>query len=300
MLPAYRELLLRACPGTEIQGIIKVGVLHINDIMSSDTGKTYVHCLKAMLRPVVRFCVKRSLGIQSVIECVKAVFIEVAAEEMSSSDERVNVSRLSVMTGLHRRDVMRIYKEGDTLDTVSSFAGRVIGQWEQDAQFLTRNRKPRVLTIDGERSEFRDLVRKVSSDVNAGTVLFELERIGAVERIAKGIRLKQHAHTVRHDPEESFSLLGRDIDDLVQAVSENVFENAELRNLHARTEYDNVREEALPEIRRWFLKEGAAFHLKARNYLSAFDLDINPEPNKKGGGKIVIGTFGRTSEKTGE
>ena len=65
----------------------------------------------------------------------------------------------------------------------------------------------------------------------------------------------------------------------------------------ARTEYDNISISDFPEIRKWLIKEGAAFHNKARGYLSQFDLDINPKPDHEGGARVTVGTFSYTEEK---
>jgi hypothetical protein len=40
-----------------------------------------------------------------------------------------------------------------------------------------------------------------------------------------------------------------------------------------RTAYDNIDPNALPEIRRWILKQGAEFQSRMREYLAKFDRD---------------------------
>jgi hypothetical protein len=221
------------------------------------------------------------------------VFIEGAVAELEARGQKVNVSRLSVSTGLHRRDVMRIYREGKTQDEPSSIPSRVLGQWEQDSKFLTKAGKPKLLTVDGDDSEFRQLVRLISTDVNAGTILFELERTDAVERVGNKLKLKRRALVVSDNPEESFQLLAADSKDLVASVEENVFSSATIKNLHARTEYDNIAIRELPQIKQWLLDEGSKFHARARNFLAQFDLDIAPQDGAIGGGRVVLGTFGR-------
>ncbi|MCB9030263.1 MAG: hypothetical protein H6619_04365 [Deltaproteobacteria bacterium] len=258
---------------------------------------TLIDCLRFMMRPIARFCLRRSLTIQDFIENGKAVFLEVAAEELERNGQKVNISRLSVSTGMHRRDVMRIHRDKDIKQQETGFVSRVIGQWQQNKRFLTKTKKPKVLTIDGDNCEFNRLVRTISRDIHPGTVLFELERINAVERTPNGVKLIARSYVPKHNPAEGFRLLAEDTSDLMMTIEDNIFldDNVE-PNLHAKTEYDSVPAEDAEKIRSWLVKEGSALHQKARNYLAQFDTDINPK--KKGTGKlvrVVLGSYGRVA-----
>ena len=263
--------------------------------MRAVQNETIVSCLRLVLTPIMRFCVRRQIKVQSIVESVKVVLLDVAAEEIEHRNEEVNVSRLSALTGLHRRDVQRIYREGVTKDYSFHLINRVIGQWQQDPRFLTKSRKARVLSVDGPDSDFRQLMNSVATDLKPGTVLFELERIGAVERVKNGIKLTAKTYEPKNNPEDSFDLLADDTEDILRAVEENVFEYDDEPHLHAKTVYDNITVEALPKIHDWLLKEGASFHRKARNFLSKYDIDIHPNLAKDGGTRVAIGTFSRVT-----
>lgn len=225
--------------------------------------------------------------------------IELAAEEINLKGDKVTISRLSVMTGLHRRDVMRIYRDLEPKESPLSLTARVIGQWTQDKDFLTKGGKPRVLGFRGEESEFSQLVQRVSKDVNAATLIFELERQGAIQTTARGLKLLHVAENSLENLEASYRVMSQDALDLMEAVSENLetTDSQEL-NLHVRTEYDNVAVDRLPEIKQWLLVEGSKFHAKVRKYLSKFDYDINPTLSGPRGGKVVIGSFSRTEKSS--
>jgi hypothetical protein len=261
------------------------------------SGKDPTHeALLRMLRPMVSFCLRHSLVVQTFIEAVKQVYEEVAAEQLRKSGDKVNVSRLSVITGLHRRDVRRLLRPRLAQASTPSLIGRVIGQWEQDPRYATKRGKPRLLKHDMQHSEFKALVSEVSTDLNPGTVLFELERIGAVERVGSKLRLAQGAYLLSGNVAQGMDLMARDTADLVSAVCENLEEHREPKNLHARTEYDNIALEALPRVRAWLLEEGALFHQKMRDFLSQFDLDLHPEAGQKGGGRAAVVTVSLTVE----
>lgn len=259
----------------------------------SDTSRAIIlKCLGLCFRPVAAFCLKHSIDFQELLEVIKSTLVEQAAHTLESAGEKINSSRLSIVTGLHRREVQRLYK-GEPKEPHLSHTMRVIGQWQGDSDFTTKTGKPKVLRHDGDDSEFAELVKKVCTDLHPGTVLFELERLGLVKRDGAKLRLLNQAFMPKDDPEEIYKLYATDATHLLHAVDENIFADDPQRNLHIRTEYDNVELKAVPEIRAWLYREGNLLHQKARNYLSKYDLDLNPNPKKLGGARIVLGSFSR-------
>ena len=260
--------------------------------MAKRSQKRRLECLRLLLRPAARYCINNSMTLQDIFLVAKEVLVDVADDEMRKQNKKVNISRLSVMTGVHRRDVMKIFNDGERLDESISLVSRVISQWENDRRFKGKNGRPKVLSLKGDRSQFRKLVSTVSQDLNPGTVLFELERSGMVEKTDKGLKLKSVAH-VQKGADEGFELLARDNEDLVLSVVENVEDQPKPLNLHARTEFTNLYVDDVPTVRKWLLKEGTAFHKKVRNYLAKYDKDINPKASKSGGARAVLCAYSR-------
>jgi len=246
-------------------------------------------CLRLVLQPVLRFCLRHGISVQQTIEAVKAVALDLAAEEIERGGEKATVSRLSVMTGLQRRDIGRLQQSTEADVATGSLVTRVLAQWENGSRYQGKNNEPKALSQD----EFRELVSRVSTDVNPATLLFELERTGSLERSAAGtLQLKRRNYVPKGNPQEGFRVLAKDCDDLICSVEENVFNESAL-NLHGRTDFDNIPAERLDEIRAWLVKEGSQFHQRVRQYLSQFDLDINPDAGKSGGAQVSLGTFSR-------
>lgn len=250
--------------------------------------------LVEFLRPLAAFCLRRGVKIQDTGEALKRAFIKAAETELEHRSESPSGSRLAVMTGLHRRDVTRLWRDGESAESGAdgSLLTRIIGQWRSDKRFSTGNGRPRILEGEGANSEFVSLIQSVSKDLNPYTVLFELERLQAVARDGTRVKLMAEAYQPRADIGEGLSLLSRDVGDLIHAVEENVFDPQPIPNLHIATSYDNISQERVSEIRAWFMEEGAAFHEKARNFLSKSDLDISPDTAKAPGGvRVVLGNF---------
>ena len=157
-----------------------------------------------------------------------------------------------------------------------------------------------MLTVEGRESEFARLVHTISSDLNPYTVLFELERVGAVERTRGGVKLARRIFVPAGDVAGGLGLLADDAADLFAALDENIFTPAEVPNLHIKTQYDNIPVEALPEVRAWLFREGSAFHQRARTFFGNLDRDTSRRPVSGSGRlRVALGSFSRVSPHTG-
>lgn len=236
--------------------------------------------LNLLLRPIVRFCFRMAFPFQLLIEEAKSAYVEVSTEELEKRGEKVNISRLSVLTGIRRREIIRI-KNGEVQSNSSmlSIPSRILSIWEQDRRYKNKSGKPKLLSIQADNNEFAKLVRLVSNDVHHGTILFELKRNGSVVETPKGLKLLKAGMVMEKNTGKIYELLGSEIENLIACVHENISNEDGAKNLHGKTEYDNISAEDLDEIKLWFLKEGSKFHLKARNFLAKYDRDINPNRN---------------------
>ena len=249
--------------------------------------------------PIARFCVRHSVKVQDAIECLKIELIEESKRELTRRGTKVSQSHLSVLTGLRRREVIRLDAGEVRLEGNRTMIMKVLGLWRENKKYLTKSGVPRVLTFGTAESEFAKLVQEVSSDLNPATVLFELERVDAISRTPRGVMLLKHNYLPSSsDPSAGFQILSQDITDLTYAVESNLLEGTPLPHHHLRTEYDRVRPESVEKIKQWLLKEGHHFHLRARDEISKYDQDSNPDPHFSGKAvRVVLGSYGVTIEE---
>jgi len=134
--------------------------------------------------------------------------------------------------------------------------------------------------------------RAWSKEVTHYPILFELERIGAIEYSGNLVTLKVREYIPAGDVEHGLSVLSADIEDLALTVEGNLGESSKEPNLHLRTAYDNIAPSKLPQVRRFILERGAAFQKEMRRYLSEIDRDITPDvPAGTERAKVVVGIF---------
>lgn len=262
--------------------------------MNKNSHSVIQQCLTLMIQPVIEFCVSRGVHFQDFLEIAKKGFVHAAENKLrSSSESEPSVSRLSVMTGLQRPEVVRLRRK-ETERTPRDFITRVLGQWGGDKRFLDRKRLPKALSFSGTSSEFRKLVHAVSKDLNPHTVRFELERLGLIEEKEGLIYLTQPVYLSTGDVSETLRFASEDVRDLIIACEENAFAASITPNLHARTQYDNIPDESIPEIKNWLLELGGEIHARVRAYLSKKDRDISPTDSAGSGrNRVIIGTFSR-------
>ncbi len=175
--------------------------------MSSIDKQAVMNAGRAMLRPFVSLLLKCGLTWREFSDLSKSVFVEVASDDYGIGGRPTNVSRVSILTGVSRKEVKR---QRDLLEaTVSpvlnktSNATRLLSRWHQDPDFLDTDGEPRKLDAQADGNEFPELCRRYAVEVPATTMLKELKRVGAVEESLDGyltVKLRYYMPTLL-DPE---------------------------------------------------------------------------------------------------
>lgn len=260
--------------------------------------------LLQLARPLIKLCLRHGVKLGELFDVIKRVYVVEAVRHLEREKEAVSTSRITLMTGVHRTDVAQIRSETAFAPRERHTASDVISQWRYDPRFCSKPGAPRTLEFEGKDSEFADLVRSVSHSVSPYTVSFELERLGMISKTKDGkVKLLTRVYVPKGDSAAILQMLAEDVDDLVMAVEENAFTHAEMSiaNLHLKTEYHNISNESLPEIKQWCIREGSAFHERARNFLAKFDRDLNPDVSPgTGKNRVAVGSFSLAAEITEE
>lgn len=152
------------------------------------------HMLLALLRPVARFMIDSDIGLAGAVELLKSALL---AEAFAQSPDG-SVSQISLMTGVHRKEIKRL-ENGQSAPGKASAAARVLTLWQNDPDYLEGG-QPRALTRSGA-SGFDALVSLSKVDAAPATVLSLLITSGNVTEEDDLIRFVT-ASMVPHDREE--------------------------------------------------------------------------------------------------
>jgi hypothetical protein len=140
--------------------------------------------------PVARFLLDSGISFREFAEITRIAFVEVAGRHYGIRGRPTNISRVSAMTGIGRKEVRRVRelkaKYDDNPRVELSPLSDVLQRWFTDPDYLDQKRKPRVLAFKGGRNSFVELVRTCAGDVPPGAVKVELMRCGAITEDSNG------------------------------------------------------------------------------------------------------------------
>lgn len=178
-----------------------------------------------LLRPLARALLARGVTLAAVIEHLKAAYVEAAEGELARNGEKRTDSRISVMTGVHRKDVRRLRAGIDAAYQAPGGTGlavQVVARWLATQPFAQAPGKPAPLDRSGPGG-FEDLVASVSTDVRGSVVLEDLERLGLVEPDADGrLCLTAAAFTPPAGSDGQAWYFGRNLHDHLAAAAHNI------------------------------------------------------------------------------
>ena len=150
------------------------------------------YLLSVMLLPIARILLRNGFGSAELIFAAKQASVRAAIIEVIQPGARVNVSRLSVATGMTRKEISTLL--GRTLkpkslrpkSTLEQRAWRVLRAWHTDPKYRERTGRLVALPFAGKQRTFTSLVRSYGGDVTPRAVLRELERINVVTKTRSG------------------------------------------------------------------------------------------------------------------
>ena len=135
---------------------------------------------RGLLRPLVRAMISKGVTAPSLYQLLKRLYVEVAEDEFALTGKRPTDSRISMLTGVHRRDVKMFREPGSGAEKIArarvATIATVLGRW----MAMGDDGKAPPLKRDGEGASFESLVAGVSRDIRPRTVLDEMIAQGLV------------------------------------------------------------------------------------------------------------------------
>ncbi len=215
-----------------------------------------VAMLRRMLRPLVRLLVGQQIQYPLLSRVLKSLYVEVATEDFALEGKRLTVSRLSLLTGIHRREVKRIQEEVApaiaATPSAITLGAQIVSRWTGQMPWLDEHgqplRLPHASDEDDETPSFQGLVNSVSVDIHPRSVLDEWIRIGVVSIDRDGlVVLSTNAFVPVHGFEEKAHFVGRNLRDHLAAACSNLGED-EAPFLERSVYYGSLPIDAIGEL----------------------------------------------------
>ncbi|HEY7533390.1 MAG TPA: DUF6502 family protein [Nitrospiraceae bacterium] len=254
-----------------------------------------IAALATLLHPLIRILLRHGIPYDVLSAVSRQVYVRVAREEFALPGKKQTTSRISLLTGLTRKEVRRIMTMSDVEDQEAADrynrAARVITGWVRDKTFHNKVGNPLVLPLDGKNASFKALVRCYSGDIPVRAMLDELLRVGAVRKTREGrIRLKARFYVPEQSEADKLHILGTDTADLITTIAHNLDVQAVPR-FQRKVMYDNIPTEAVQEFQRLSANRAQTFLEGIDRWLAQQDRDVNPAVNGTGRKRLGIGIY---------
>jgi hypothetical protein len=234
-----------------------------------------------ILRPLVRILLRNGVSFGTFADLAKGVYIDVARQEFEIGNRKQSTSRVSILTGLSRKEVTRVRKlqrpNDQRSDEQYNRAARVIAAWLREPDFIDAEGQPAVLPMSGRGATFSELVRRFSGAIPARAIRDELMRVGALEKLEDGrIRLLARAYIPKSSEIDKIHILGTDVSHLISTIDHNLRPETPEPFFQRKVAYDNLPHEVLPQLRRLTVRKAQALLENMDRWLARHDRDTNP------------------------
>ncbi|MEE9327145.1 MAG: DUF6502 family protein [Cocleimonas sp.] len=230
-------------------------------------SKAVIHILK----PLVKVLMRNDVSHASFTALAKQAYVDVAYKHFSIPNKKMTYSRVAVLTGLNRKEVVRLSKTGNSTDLsggTPNRAIRVVNGWLNDPEFLDKNKDPLVLNIKGDGNSFATLVSRYSGDITRGAIIDELERLGIAKKInSEQIFLNQKGYIPESGEIEKIDILSTCTSDLLSSAVHNLEHGKDDGRFQRQLVYKNVPTEIAAQFQEISTQKSSALLIDLNKWL---------------------------------
>lgn len=200
----------------------------------------------------MRMLIRNDISHAEFSELARQAYVDAAYEHFSLPGRKTTYSRVAVLTGLSRKEVVRLYKlrmqNQVQISSNPNRTVRVVNGWLGDQEFLDSNGNPMPLPLHGDRGSFAVLVARYSGDITLGAVLDELQRVGAVSKSDDNtVSLNNTGYIPSEDEQEKIRIMSICASDLLDSAVHNLDAEATQR-FQRQIIHHNVPDELIEEF----------------------------------------------------
>ncbi len=232
--------------------------------MEADKKGTIDNACRLLLRPVVALIMKCGITWKEFADLAKPVFVEVATEQFGIRGRPTNVSRVSILTGISRKEVTRqrnlLASASRATSTKTNDATRLLSGWHQDPMYQGANGAPIPLVERGPVPSFESLFQRYGGDTPFQTLLKEMKTAGSIAANEGGklVALRRY-HMPAAMSEENIRLFGSNLFDHATTLERNVTARKDQRRFEGFAADERIRPAAAEEFRRFVDERGQQF-----------------------------------------
>ena len=217
---------------------------------SGQPSERFIRTLRYILTPLVKLLIDKGMTLPGFVELLKRVFVDVAEANFQLDNQKaLTDSRITLITGVHRKDVKRLRNLSDDNlpQPAGTLAAQVIARWQAAPRYrdetgpLPLNR----FQGDGSTPSFEELVSSISKDIRPRAALDELINKSVVLVTENDqVTLNQQAFLPMADEEELLGHFGRNVHDHLAAAQYNLSQSDNAHRFLERSVYYHELSEA--------------------------------------------------------
>lgn len=189
-----------------------------------------VRALRKLLRPLVKLMLSHGITYPYLSDLLKGLFVDVAEQDFRLDAKAPTDSRVSLVSGVHRKDVSRLRGLLASAEEIESSVvprgAQLVAHWMGNPKYLLEDGQPKPLArlaSEGGELSFEALVTSVNSDIRSRVVLDEWLSLGVVHLDAEGrVCLNTAAFVPSRGADEKAFYLGHNLHDHAAAAVHNL------------------------------------------------------------------------------
>jgi hypothetical protein len=191
--------------------------------------RSVLSALHRLLRPLARLLLDHRVTYPTLTTLLKQAYVEVAERDFALPGKAQTTTRVSLLTGIHRKDVKRLREAPESEDapaTAAPLGAQLVGRWLGAPEYQTADGSPLPLprlAAGSQGPSFEGLVASVSTDIRPRAVLDEWLRLEAVHLDEHDrVILDVGAFVPSGGFDEKVFFLGRNLRDHIAAGGHNL------------------------------------------------------------------------------
>ncbi|MDB5642830.1 MAG: hypothetical protein JWN07_2147 [Hyphomicrobiales bacterium] len=179
-----------------------------------------------LIRPLVKLMIRSGFSFTAFMDLARKVYVDVALNDFKIEGKEQTDSRITLLTGVHRKEVRRLREEpldDTTLSPELSRTSQIVARWLGGAAYLDAAGRPAPLPRAGEAPSFESLVSSITKDVRPRAVLDDWVDRGLVILDAQDrVTLVETAVIPKPGEDNQLFYFGRNLHDHIAAAAANV------------------------------------------------------------------------------
>ena len=248
--------------------------------MDNEIKNTLETACRALLRPIAAVALRCGMTWKEFSDLSKSVFVSVASDEFGLRGRPTNVSRVSILTGVSRKEVKRqrelLQRDLGPTSSKTTDATRLLSGWHQDPDYTGPDGAPLPLPVDGPPPSFSSLFTAYGGDTPQQTMMRELLSAKSVEKDRdERLVAKRRYHMPAELDAGNLRFFGTNLFDHAETLGNNLAGDGRPKRLEGFAVDSDIDPASVAEFHQFLDRRGQQFLEEVDDWLASHRVDPN-------------------------